>query len=312
MERAFRCGIVRTRGTLSIRKSPAKPKFHILVADTFLIVAKVFGKPGRYVSDQVGEKRIRMLLVALISIAFVSATGGFLLCMSIYAKRVPHLIGIITTVSVLASVAFVYRWSGKQMDELEKGRLKMQRGASGENSIADALSRFPTEFFVIHDLTTAFGNLDHVVIGPTGVFVIDTKNWRGLVSSDGKGELLLNGHSTDKPLVRQFVARMMGIRDKIRVLVPHVDAYYHALFVFTAARVDARWGTTSSVNCIRDDQLFDYIVERNFGKRLNTKQVEEIGNAFLTLARLDSDFAEQATTSSRILSSARANSPIGV
>ena len=44
-----------------------------------------------------------------------------------------------------------------------------------------------------------------LVVGPTGVFVLDTKAWRGVVTSDGKGELLLNGQPTDKPYIRQFV-----------------------------------------------------------------------------------------------------------
>jgi hypothetical protein len=83
----------------------------------------------------------------------------------------------------------------------------MRRGAAGEIHVGNILTDFPDDFCVINDLTTPFGNLDHVVVGPTGVFVLDSKNWRGVVSADGKGELLLNGQPTDKPHVRQFVGR---------------------------------------------------------------------------------------------------------
>ncbi|HMK54011.1 MAG TPA: nuclease-related domain-containing protein, partial [Methanobacteriaceae archaeon] len=37
------------------------------------------------------------------------------------------------------------------------------------------------DYFVYHDVTLASkrGNIDHVVIGPTGIFVIETKNYSG-------------------------------------------------------------------------------------------------------------------------------------
>lgn len=61
-------------------------------------------------------------------------------------------------------------------------------------------------------MTTLFGDLDHVVVGPTCVFVLDSKNWRGVVSSDGNGELFFNDEPTDKQYIRQFVGRMLGNR----------------------------------------------------------------------------------------------------
>jgi hypothetical protein len=57
------------------------------------------------------------------------------------------------------------------------------------------------------------------------------------------------------------------------------------------ARVDAKWGTTGHVHCVRDEQLYDYIVENKKGKKLNQKEIESISQAFLALARMDKDFA---------------------
>jgi hypothetical protein len=72
---------------------------------------------------------------------------------------------------------------------------------------------------LINDLTTLFGNLDHVLIEPTGVFVLDTKNCSGGIASDREGELVLNGKNTDKDYVRPLVRRMLNVRDKALVLV---------------------------------------------------------------------------------------------
>jgi len=132
-------------------------------------------------------------------------------------------------------------------------------------SVGYKLSDFPDGFYIINGLKTQSGDLDHVVIGSTGVFALDVKNWRGVISADGGGELLFNNQPTDKPLLKQFVGRVMGIKDRVKALAPGVDPYIQAVFVFTSARVDANWGTTGNVHCIRDDQLFDYIVENKRG-----------------------------------------------
>lgn len=60
-----------------------------------------------------------------------------------------------------------------------------ERGAEGEEATAAVLTALPVdEWTVFHDLRwpgRRFANVDHVVIGPPGVFVIDTKNWTGRI-----------------------------------------------------------------------------------------------------------------------------------
>ena len=55
------------------------------------------------------------------------------------------------------------------------------RGAAGEQATAALLARLaPGRWFVFHDLALpgSDANVDHLVIGPTGVWVIDTKAYR--------------------------------------------------------------------------------------------------------------------------------------
>ena len=60
------------------------------------------------------------------------------------------------------------------------------RGADGEETTAAVLAGLPTgQWTVLHDLRwpgRRFANVDHVVIGPPGVFVIDSKNWSGQIT----------------------------------------------------------------------------------------------------------------------------------
>jgi hypothetical protein len=238
-------------------------------------MAQVLGESGRFVSQEALRKRQHILVLGLVTMAFLGAVAGFVWGLRVHQLNPPvWMLFLIPGVAILAIIG-IGKWTLAKADALGKEQLNWQRGADGENSVAQELEKFPDEFKVIHDLTTPNGNIDHVVIGSTGVFVLDTKNWQGVVSADGKGELLLNGKPPDKPEVRYFTRRIMDVKDKVKALTEGLDPYFQAVFVFTSARVDANWGTTKSVHCIRDEQLYDYIVESKRVQKLSKSDVEK-------------------------------------
>lgn len=63
-----------------------------------------------------------------------------------------------------------------------------KRGYEGEKSVAKILSStLGNEYSLINDVTLGdgYGNIDHIVLGPNGVFVIETKNYAGKIACDG-------------------------------------------------------------------------------------------------------------------------------
>ena len=56
-------------------------------------------------------------------------------------------------------------------------------GAEGEEAVIRALQNLDSSFKVIHDvvLPTERVNIDHIVVGPVGTFVIETKNYNGII-----------------------------------------------------------------------------------------------------------------------------------
>ena len=66
------------------------------------------------------------------------------------------------------------------------------RGARGEELVAKVLVGLPDAYHVFHDFVAGGTHVDHVVAGPTGVFSIETKNWRGRVEIV-EGHILANG-----------------------------------------------------------------------------------------------------------------------
>jgi len=262
-------------------------------------MAQVLGESGRYVAEEAVRKLRKIWAIIIIVTAIVGVSWGFWLGYSLNNLNKLSWKSVAGVIAFAATVWIMWKWSDRKLDELETQRVAMRKGAVGEASVGRTLNEFPEGFHVINDLTTPFGNVDHVVVGPTGVFLIDTKNWRGVVSADGKGELLNNNKPTDKPHVKQFTGRIMGMKEQVRSLSGGLDPYFQGVFAFPSARVDANFGSTGYVHCVRDDRLFDYIVESPLGKKLNKTEVEKIAQAFLALASMDKKFKPTASTSER-------------
>jgi len=78
----------------------------------------------------------------------------------------------------------VARRQRQQAARLERSAALWEQGAAGEVAVAAALAALPAGWVVLHDLAWPGrhrANLDHVVIGPGGVFVVDAKNWSGRI-----------------------------------------------------------------------------------------------------------------------------------
>jgi len=60
-------------------------------------------------------------------------------------------------------------------------------GKEGELAVTEALRFLPNEYVLLNDLMlpNGRGNVDHLVIGPNGLFVIETKNYSSYVSCWG-------------------------------------------------------------------------------------------------------------------------------
>lgn len=86
---------------------------------------------------------------------------------------------------------------GNQEAELEEKLQRVRRekqawaaGEEGERVVAAALTELPAGWRVLHDRRKRIGspaNIDHIAIGPTGVHVIDAKNWSGALEISAAG-----------------------------------------------------------------------------------------------------------------------------
>lgn len=125
---------------------------------------------------------------------------------------------ILTIIAVLASA-----WSVWRIVSLQRQKAKLRKGLEGEQILGKFLEEqlMPHKFQVIHDLVCKAGdrtfNIDHVVIGPTGVFSIETKFWKRpagpghQIYYDGK-KILVDGKVPDSDPLIEAVAGAKSVQ----------------------------------------------------------------------------------------------------
>lgn len=85
-------------------------------------------------------------------------------------------------------------------------------GAWGEEETGDELAKLDRDWFVIHDIPSSHGNWDHVVVGPGGLFLLDTKRLTNpaTVSNDA----LTSGRTRYEG--RTFRGAAIGLREALQ------------------------------------------------------------------------------------------------
>ncbi|OPY57992.1 MAG: Nuclease-related domain protein [Pelotomaculum sp. PtaU1.Bin035] len=75
---------------------------------------------------------------------------------------------------ILIMVIIAY---GRKMLSINFERDKLEKGISGELTVANELNNLPDGWFIINDTVVNGSQIDHIAIGPTGIYCIETKNW---------------------------------------------------------------------------------------------------------------------------------------
>ena len=99
---------------------------------------------------------------------------------------------------------------------------RLKQGLEGERVVGQFLEGLRADgYLVLHDIEQDRGNIDHVLIGPTGVFAIETKTISKPTDRDAQivydGErVVVDGHVPDRDPLKQAEAGAAGIRSIIR------------------------------------------------------------------------------------------------
>jgi len=83
------------------------------------------------------------------------------------------------------------------------------RGAAGEELVGEVLDGLRERgWFALHDVQLGHGNIDHVLVGPAGIFTIETKSHRGRLRAKAVDARMLKQAYAEAKLIE----RITGLR----------------------------------------------------------------------------------------------------
>ncbi|MHB9004185.1 MAG: nuclease-related domain-containing protein [Coriobacteriia bacterium] len=142
------------------------------------IVIGVAGNSGR-VKAAMDRYMWPALLIALLSLVFAPFVIWSLSAHPGIAAS------ILLFMLVVTALLFAFRSEYREVAQDFIGSRRWLQGAEGEAATGAVLAKLPDTYVVFNDYNPQDSegnpvdwNLDHVVIGPTGVFVVETKNYR--------------------------------------------------------------------------------------------------------------------------------------
>ena len=118
---------------------------------------------------------------------------------------------------------------------------KWAAGAEGERRVAAALSSLPAGWTVVHDRLLRPGrseaNLDHIVIGPTGVYLVDAKNRAGRVT-EHEGGLFQHRHRDGRPESVSLAAELKKVHGMAAYMAAEADRPITPVLCLAGAHAD--------------------------------------------------------------------------
>jgi hypothetical protein len=141
-----------------------------------------------------------------------------------------------------------------------------RRRASGERLTGWWLGRLPAGWHVFHDVPSGEAKIDHLVIGPAGVFTINTKNLTGKVWI-GPKSILHNRRRTDflpkataearraSQLISAAVGRPVEVRGVLAILADDWTIKQRPADVYVAAPRGAKDWILKQPAVLRPDEV---------------------------------------------------------
>ena len=138
-------------------------------------MAQIYGSAGKSafaMGDSRYEDMLSRIALPMLSLLLLIPVGYYML------TRGHFFWGVV--------VAGIYVVSIKSLEEaglkLKKCITDADTGAKAEQAVAEALHKLPDDYFVFHDLEFSSFNIDHVVLGPNGIFLVETKSQKGNIT----------------------------------------------------------------------------------------------------------------------------------
>ena len=158
-------------------------------------------------------------------------------------------------------------------------------GWEGEKQVAKFLtSTLNDDYYLLNNLylSNGGGDIDHIVLGPNGVFVLETKNWSGSISCNGDewqraGKRNFSGSPSRQ--VKRNAAKIKQIIDSSPNL-RHLGVWVEGIVVFTNKHSTLHVNN-STVPILKLSQLPSHLIAHRNSRIISHEQLEAIGQQIL-------------------------------
>jgi len=154
-------------------------------------------------------------------------------------------------------------------------------GLTGErNAVKNISDKLNSDYSIFNNVLLKdgkrSGDIDHIIVGPTGIFAIETKNNKGIVTYDGYWKGIKGNPS------QQAISNALRIKDIIKdcEVFKEKRPYVNAVVLFTNSKInlkksrDPEWCKVVQIKERTDSRLSDYI--KNEPVRFSDKEVMSI------------------------------------
>lgn len=167
----------------------------------------------KFVRGKAGESTRKMQagrLAIVLAILLLMWLGIF-----VYSRNVKSIMSFGLTGSLVVGGLFLFgiKLLEKKGNVTLKRAKQAERGAIAEEKTGAILEEgLPEGNFIIHDFDTGRGNIDHILVGPKGIFTLEVKSHRGTVTF-ANGRLMRDGQPFEKDFLKQAWAECFAVRE---------------------------------------------------------------------------------------------------
>lgn len=175
-----------------------------------------------------------------------------------------------------------------------KDARNFNKGRYGEDIIPYSLNDLDDSHYLINDVTlpSAYGNIDHILLMPKGIFAIEAKHWEGEIICQGddwkrryhKGLFTTKDYPMGSPS-RQIKRNAFDLSKLIESELFHntFKVWVNGLLVFTNDNINLQL-QEPTVTVLRVGELYSYITNYRQVHNLSKRDLESIGKFIIGIS----------------------------
>lgn len=227
-----------------------------------------------YTKRQYRRNKVIFRIIKLIIIVGCLWLISYFLYSAIKIPLNPLIIVSLLIVFIIA-FKFMYSFLKQNRSDVVRNDKTWGKGLEAEETVGKSLSALPADYKVIEDVDTGKGNIDYVVVGPTGLFAIEVKATKGMVSFVDE-QLMIDGRNAYGNYVAQTEAEKYWLSNTLKQNL-NIDYKITGLLLFPFGKIDKVTinGPIKADIWIGEGNFHRYLIDksRNY---LTTNEVERI------------------------------------